>query len=114
MILNPALHCLPKYENFSPMLVNLKSPSFLSGSWIWNTRRPRQKGVFPTKYTYSRIAMETGRVDDLPSLRLGDTNFNPEECFRRVGHDQALIGDQCALWLVTLSGDDAEIQAAPH
>ena len=56
--------------------------------------------------------MTTGREEDLAPLREGDKRFSPEECFRLIGSDQALMGDQRGLWLVTFADDDAETPPA--
>jgi hypothetical protein len=52
--------------------------------------------------------MDTGRRDELPPLRVGDNHFEPGECFRLIGSDQALIGDQRGLWLVDFADYNAE------
>jgi hypothetical protein len=106
---NPALHTPPQYEHLDIWelhLTYMNSPSFVHDGWIWATFSNADP------HTFLRIAMDSGRIDVLPSLRLGGAGFNPSECFRLVGTNQALIGDQQGLWLVTLTTADPQPKTA--
>jgi hypothetical protein len=52
--------------------------------------------------------MDTNRKQDFPPLRPDDKSFIPAECFQLFGSDQALIGDQRGLWLMTFADKDAK------
>jgi len=84
--------------------------SFVQGNWVWTASRPtgwESPG-------YRRISLETGRIDNLSSPRQSDPGFVPDQCFRLIGSDHALIGDQRGLWLATFADDNAETQKAQH
>ncbi len=88
MIVNPALHVLPLMNHWSSAV----PARFIHGDWIW------------TALGFSRISIQTGRQDPLPSLRPSLPRFEPSECFQVLNNDTALIGDQYGLWLVQLTG----------
>lgn len=105
MIVNPAFHNPPQMVD---KMVVADTASFMHERWIWSAGRGWPDNNF------SRVSMDTGRKQNLPSLRAGDSKFIPGECFRLIGSNLALIGDQCGLWLVTLSDDAAKTQTAQH
>jgi hypothetical protein len=102
MKVNPALHYAPLLDH-SPG--DLRSGIFfVHDGWVWNAGRFGD-------ISFSRVSMDSNRKQDFPPLRPDDKNFVPAECFRLVGPDQALIGDQHGLWLVTFADDDAKTKS---
>ena len=103
MKVNPALHYAPLLDH-SPG--DLRSGIFfVHDGWVWNAGRAGD-------ISFSRISMDSNRKQDFPPLRQNDKNFIPAECFQLVGSDQALIGDERGLWLVTFAAEDAKTKGA--
>ena len=99
MKVNPALHYAPLLDH-SPG--DLRSGIFfVHDGWVWNAGRYGD-------ISFSRISMDTNRKQDFPPLRPDDKSFIPAECFQLFGSDQALIGDQRGLWLMTFADKDAK------
>jgi hypothetical protein len=103
MIVNPAFHSPPLMGS---RVIHIDTASFVHDGWIWSAGRGRAENSF------SRISMDTGGKQDLPPLRADDKEFSPNECFRLIGSDQALIGDQRGLWLVTFADEDTKTKGA--
>jgi hypothetical protein len=101
MIVNPAFHCPPMLDHS----LNLNAATFIAGDWIWAAGRHDEP-------VFSRVSLKSGRVDHPPSLRPSQPAFNPSECFRLVGKEQALMGDPQGLWLVTLTTADPQPKTA--
>ena len=105
MKVDSALHYAPLLDR-SPG--DLRSGVFfVHDGWVWNAGRTGD-------INFSRVAMDTGRKQDLAPLRVDDKNFIPADCFQLVGLHQALVGDQRGLWLVSLATDEGKAQTAPH
>jgi hypothetical protein len=102
MVVNPAFHCPPQMGS---LVIQDDTASLVHDGWIWSAGHAGNGWV---GNTFSRVSMDTGRRDELPPLRVGDNHFEPGECFRLIGSDQALIGDQRGLWLVDFADYNAE------
>jgi hypothetical protein len=89
--------------------IQTDSASFLRDGWIWSAGHV---GHHWAGNTFSRVSTAKGRKQDLPPLRVNDKEFSPNECFRLISSDQALIGDQRGLWLVTFADEDAKTKSA--
>ncbi|MGD1086349.1 MAG: hypothetical protein ABSA47_16555 [Verrucomicrobiota bacterium] len=117
LVVNPAFHSPPEMGNRGAFIWNA---SFVHNNWIWSAGNGGSIGASvgsrygsgSVRKTFGRVSMTTGREEDLAPLREGDKRFSPEECFRLIGSDQALMGDQRGLWLVTFADDDAETPPA--
>jgi hypothetical protein len=106
MIVNPAFHNPPQMGDRK---VDADTATFVHDGWIWSAGRA---GNGWPGNNFCRVSMDTGRRQDFTPLRAGDKEFTPGECFRLIGSDRALIGDQRGLWLVTFADEDAKKENA--